>query len=178
MPGASAWHCCSASASPSTSSITSRATCRDAGAAPYLRESLGVNRFELLYRIGRQRPHRLGGDGLIEVRRLAEPDHDAREIGIREREAQRGLRARAVLGAERGERRMRPFVVRGVGVGPPAGASSSSGRVIAVSGFSRKVGSPLAGTSRVSVSPCASVISEARAGVQVWAAELSRQVKS
>jgi hypothetical protein len=70
-------------------------------------------------------------------------------------------------------------VVRGVGVGPPAGvSSSSSGSVIAVSGFRRKVGSPLAGTSSTSVSPCASFISEARAGVHVWAGEVSRHMKS
>lgn len=68
-------------------------------------------------------------------------------------------------------------VVRGVGVGPPMGVSSS-GSVMAVSGLRRKVGSPLAGTSSVSVSPCASFISDARAGVHVWAAEVSRHVKS
>ena len=47
--------------------------------------------------------------------------------------------------------------VRGVGVGPPMGVSSS-GKVTGVSGFRRRIGSPLWGTSRVSSVPCASRI--------------------
>ena len=68
-------------------------------------------------------------------------------------------------------------VVRGVGVGPPIGASSS-GRLIAVSGFKRSVGSPLAGTSSVSASPCAIFIRLARAGVHACAPLVPRHVKS
>jgi hypothetical protein len=67
--------------------------------------------------------------------------------------------------------------VRGVGVGPPTGVSSS-GSVIAVSGFKRRVGSPLAGTSSVSESPCASFIKLARAGVQACAPVVPRHMKS
>lgn len=65
---------------------------------------------------------------------------------------------------------------RGVGVGPGA-SPSSSGSEIAVSGFSRNVGSPLVGTSSTSLGPCASFIRLARAGVQVSPPAGLRQVK-
>jgi hypothetical protein len=65
--------------------------------------------------------------------------------------------------------------VRGVGVGPPIGVSSS-GSVIGVSGFRRRIGSPLWGISRVSSVPWASFIRLVRPWFQVAAPVGLRQV--
>ena len=67
------------------------------------------------------------------------------------------------------------FDVRGVGVGPTG--FSSSGRLIGVSGFRRRIGSPLWGTSSVSSVPWASFIRLARPWFQVAAPVALRQLK-
>jgi hypothetical protein len=65
-------------------------------------------------------------------------------------------------------------LVPGVGVGE---TPSSSGNVMAVSGFSRKIGSPEAGISSVSLVPCASCTRLERAWFQVVAPSSLRQLK-
>ena len=65
--------------------------------------------------------------------------------------------------------------VRGVGVGPIG--FESSGMVIGVSGFRRRIGSPLWGTSSVSSVPCASFTRLARLWFQVAAPVGLRQLK-
>lgn len=64
----------------------------------------------------------------------------------------------------------------GVGVGPAA-VPSSSGRLIGVSGFRRRIGSPLGGISRESSVPCASFIRLDRPWFQVAVPVGLRQLK-